>query len=144
MADDADVRGDAAATVRLAPPGEVAPRYGVGRLARHVLVCGGPACCDPAVGARVWGVFKRRLARLRLTGGRDGGPAVFRTRCECLRVCAQGPIVVVYPEGAWYANVTVEAAERIVREHLVGGRVVESLLFARDELSGGDLTAAVS
>ena len=143
MADDAEAADppdetDQTPFVRRASPEEVAPRYGVGRLARHVLVCAGPACCDADVGARVWGVFKRRLARLNLTGG-DGGPGVFRTRCECLRMCADGPIVVVYPEGAWYRDVTVEAAERIIREHLVGGRVVEDLLFARDTLAGGTL-----
>jgi (2Fe-2S) ferredoxin len=54
-------------------------------------------------------------------------------------MCADGPIVVVYPEGAWYQNVDPAAVERIVREHVVGGRVVEDLCFARNPLPGGDL-----
>jgi (2Fe-2S) ferredoxin len=125
--------------VAKAPPAKVAPLLGVGRLARHVLVCTGPSCCDPEEGARVWGTFKRRLAALGLAGNRDSGPAVYRTRCDCLRMCADGPIVVVYPEGAWYQQVDPDAAERIVREHLVGGRVVSDLCFALNPLSGGIL-----
>ena len=125
----------AAPPVRRASPSEVAPRYGIGRLSRHVLICAGPACCDAEAGARVWGVFKRRLARVNL----DAPAPVFRTRCECLRMCDSGPIVVVYPEGTWYCNVTAAGAERIVSEHLIGGRIVDDLLFARDHLRGGAL-----
>ena len=124
-------------TVPRAKPAQVAPLFGIGRLVRHILVCTGPSCCDPDDGARTWGHFKRRLASLGLTGHKDDGPAVYRTRCDCLRMCADGPIVVVYPEGAWYQNVDSIAAERIVREHVVGGRVVEDLCFALNPLPGG-------
>lgn len=125
--------------VRLAPPAEVAPQFGVGRLARHVLFCAGPSCCDPEMGDRVWNFLKSRLAALGLVGNRSHGLAVYRTRCTCLRMCNDGPIMVVYPEGAWYERVDEAAAERIVREHVVGGRVVAELCFAIDRLSGGAL-----
>ena len=60
------------------------------------------------------------------------GPGrVKRVETPCLGVCACGPILVVYPEGIWYAGVTAELLERIVVEHLKGGRAVESAVFHR-------------
>jgi (2Fe-2S) ferredoxin len=115
------------------PPAEMARKLGVGNLGRHLFICLGPDCVDRAAGEAVWEYLKKRLKELKLAG--PEGP-VYRTKCDCLRVCTEGPICVVYPEGAWYRNVTAENAERIIQEHLVGGRVVEDLCFARNPLSG--------
>jgi (2Fe-2S) ferredoxin len=60
-----------------------------------------------------------------------GPTRVKRSEAPCLGVCAGGPIVAVYPEGVWYAGVTVELLERIVLEHLKDGRVVEDAVFHR-------------
>jgi (2Fe-2S) ferredoxin len=115
------------------PPEVMAGQFGIGRLSRHLFVCLGPDCVDPAEGERTWEYIKRRLKELKLSGPQGG---CFRTKCGCLRICTRGPICVVYPEGAWYRDVNEANAERIIREHVVGGRVVEDLCFARNPLPG--------
>jgi (2Fe-2S) ferredoxin len=121
------------------PPAQMAPTFGVGKLTRHLLVCLGPDCVDPQVGERTWEYLKRRLKELNLSGPQGG---CYRTKCQCLRICTAGPIAVVYPEGAWYQNVTAENAERIIQQHLIGGSIVQDLCFARNPLPCTTETAA--
>lgn len=113
----------------------MAPRFGIGGLTRHLFLCVGPDCVDPATGEKTWDHIKSRMKALKLAGP-DG--CCYRTKCNCLRICAEGPICVVYPEGAWYRNVTPENAERIIQEHLLGGRIVEEICFARNPLGPTD------
>jgi (2Fe-2S) ferredoxin len=112
-------------------PEASAALFGIGKIVRHMFVCTGPDCTTTEQGEATWQYVKRRMKELNLTG--PDGPA-YRTRCNCLRICIGGPISVVYPEGAWYRHVTPENAERIIQEHVIGGRVVESLCFARNPL----------
>lgn len=117
------------------PPEVMAAKFGIGKLTRHLLLCVGPDCVSEERGAEAWEYLKRRMKELNLAGA--SGPC-YRTKCQCLRVCTQGPIAVVYPEGAWYRHANVENLERIIQEHLIGGRVVEELCFARNPLESKD------
>jgi (2Fe-2S) ferredoxin len=112
-------------------PEASAAAFGIGKIVRHMFVCTGPDCTTPEAGEATWDYVKRRMKELNLAG--PDGPA-YRTRCKCLRICTGGPISVVYPEGAWYRNVTPENAERIIQQHIIGGKIVDDLCFARNAL----------
>jgi (2Fe-2S) ferredoxin len=95
---------------------------------RHVLVCTGEFC-SPTRRGRV--LYSQLAALLQREDLLFGPTRVKRGETPCLGVCAGGPIIVVYPEGVWYAGVTPELLERIVVEHLKNGRVVEEAVFHR-------------
>jgi len=117
----------------------IAEKLLIGQFHRHVLLCVGEACCTGSVGLAAWDRLKGELKERNLSLATGPG-SCYRTKVGCLRICAGGPIMVVYPEGTWYMGMTADRIPRFVQEHLVDGKPIEEWIVARNPLPNTEKT----
>jgi (2Fe-2S) ferredoxin len=99
-------------------------KAGIARAERHLFLCMGPECCSRTEAEMVWEYIKKRV--------KETGLHAMRTKADCFRICSGGPWLVVYPEGIWYGSLNVTRFERILREHLIGGKPVEEWIRVKN------------
>ncbi|GIX41511.1 MAG: ferredoxin [Leptospiraceae bacterium] len=87
----------------------------------HIFLCADqtkPKCCSKEQGLESWEYLKKRLNELKLS--QEG--IVFRTKANCLRVCTEGPIMCIYPQGIWFKKCNPEVIEKILQYYILNNQ----------------------
>ena len=98
------------------------PASEIAQATRHLFLCIGPDCCSPKKGEALWEVLKAEAKHLSVP--------ILRTKAGCLRICKDGPWLVVYPDGIWYGDLDAGRLQRILKEHIEEGRPVREWIAA--------------
>ncbi len=104
----------------------------VNRVSHHLLLCATPTkakCCDPNEGLATWNELKRLIRELGLEQQDRPEGLVLRSKVDCLRICEKGPILLVWPDGIWYADVTIDKIERIIDQHIIQQKPVQEGIY---------------
>ncbi len=130
----------------------IAESLSIPRAQRHIFLCAdqtNPKCAPREETNMLWSHLKQRLKGMGLTSAppqwqgnmeidpdpaQPGDGTVLRSKVDCLRICEQGCIAVVYPEGTWYAGLDINKLDRIIDEHLLGGVPVAEYTFVVGDL----------
>jgi (2Fe-2S) ferredoxin len=107
-------------------------------VSHHLLLCANPAkalCCpDPSVGTAAWQTLKRLVRELGLEDPARPEGVVWRSKVDCLRICREGPVLLIWPQGIVYGGVTSDRVERILREHVIAARPVREWMLTEVSL----------
>ena len=104
----------------------------VNRVSHHLLLCATPTkakCCDPNEGSATWNELKRLIRELGLEQQDRPEGLVLRSKVDCLRICEKGPILLVWPDGIWYADITIAKIERIIDQHIIQQKPVQEWIY---------------
>ena len=115
------------------------------KISHYLLLCATPSkakCCDPAKGAATWDALKQGVKRLGLEAASRPEGIVLRSKVDCLRICDRGPVLLIWPDGTWYGEVTPDRIERILTEHVIGGEPIEEWLIQRSTMDPNQAAAS--
>ncbi len=115
------------------------------RVSHHLLLCATASkakCCDPALGAETWAALKQGIKRLDLENPAREQGVVLRSKADCLRICSDGPVLLIWPDGCWYGGVTPDRVDRILTEHVIGGRPIDDWLIQRSVMEVSQAAAS--
>ncbi len=104
------------------------------KVSHHLLLCAtsqSASCCEVSKGTASWSKLKAVVKSFDLENPERSEGVVLRSKVDCLRVCKNGPILLIWPDGIWYGNVTSEKIHSIIFQHVIGGSPIEKWIIKR-------------
>ena len=107
-------------------------------ISHHLLLCATSKkslCCKYEDGKNSWEHLKKIIQELNLENPKRPQGIVLRSKVDCLRVCDQGPILLIWPDGIWYKKVSPKLIDLIVNEHILNGNPINDFIIKRTPLN---------